>query len=74
MSLNSQTGSKFLNFSLKEWKPSTKLTDLLNALINLIKNPNPDDALESEIGELYKTDIGAYNKKVKEWVKKYALK
>jgi ubiquitin-protein ligase len=48
------------------------MSTLLHSLIDLIKIPNCDDALESDIAQLYKTDINAYNKKAREWVKKYA--
>jgi ubiquitin-protein ligase len=46
---------------------------LLNALIDLVRHPNPDDALEPDIGQLYK-DINAYNKKAMEWTSKYATR
>ncbi|TPX59059.1 hypothetical protein PhCBS80983_g02708 [Powellomyces hirtus] len=54
------------------WKPSTKLTDILVALVDLLQNPVPEDALQATIARLYNTDQAAFQKTAKEWVKKYA--
>ncbi|KAJ3091019.1 Ubiquitin-conjugating enzyme E2 4 [Quaeritorhiza haematococci] len=54
------------------WKPATKLSDILVALSSLLENPNPDDALQSSIAEVYNTNQAKFQKTAKEWVKKYA--
>ncbi|KAI9143790.1 ubiquitin-conjugating enzyme/RWD-like protein, partial [Paraphysoderma sedebokerense] len=54
------------------WKPATKLTDVLNALVSLLVVPNPDDPLVSSIAEEYKADKAKFEKKAKEFAKKYA--
>ncbi|QTR47803.1 ubiquitin-conjugating enzyme [Thiothrix litoralis] len=55
-----------------QWKPALKLHNVLNAIASLLKNPNPDDPLDSEIAQIYKTDRAEYNKLAQEWTKKYA--
>ncbi|KDE08078.1 hypothetical protein MVLG_01778 [Microbotryum lychnidis-dioicae p1A1 Lamole] len=54
------------------WKPSTKIDQVLRALVQLLQEPNADDALVATIAEQYTKDRLAFNKTVQEWVKKYA--
>jgi ubiquitin-protein ligase len=42
------------------------------ALLDLLRNPNPDDALQPSIGQEYQTNPAQFEKKVKEFLKKYA--
>ena len=42
------------------------------ALVDLVTHPNPDDAFEASIAQIYKTDLNLYNKNCQAWVKKYA--
>ncbi|BGO97870.1 Ubiquitin-conjugating enzyme E2-16 kDa [Rhodotorula toruloides] len=54
------------------WKPSTKIEQILRALVQLLQEPNPDDALVASIAEVYNQDRATFNKNAQEWVKKYA--
>lgn len=54
------------------WKPSTKIDQVLRALIQLLEEPNPDDALVASIAETYNTDRAQFTKNAQDWVKKYA--
>ncbi|KAJ3145464.1 hypothetical protein HDU89_007089 [Geranomyces variabilis] len=54
------------------WKPSTKISDVLIALVDLLQNPVPEDALQTSIAQVYNADQAAFQKTAKEWVKKYA--
>ncbi|KAI8824858.1 ubiquitin-conjugating enzyme/RWD-like protein [Fimicolochytrium jonesii] len=54
------------------WKPSTKIADVLIALVDLLQNPVPEDALQSSIAQVYNSDRPVFEKTVREWVKKYA--
>ncbi|GAA5950045.1 hypothetical protein JCM21900_001375 [Sporobolomyces salmonicolor] len=54
------------------WKPSTKIEQILRALVQLLQEPNPDDALVASIAEIYNQDRAAFNKTAQDWVKKYA--
>ncbi|KAI9014842.1 ubiquitin-conjugating enzyme/RWD-like protein, partial [Gaertneriomyces semiglobifer] len=53
------------------WKPSTKISDVLTALVDLLENPVPEDPLRPAIAEIYQQDRAQFNKTAKEWVKKY---
>ncbi|KIW53358.1 hypothetical protein PV05_08938 [Exophiala xenobiotica] len=55
-----------------EWKPSTKMAAVLEFARQLLKEPNPDDAVEAKIAEQYRDDRAGYEKEAKEWVKRYA--
>ncbi|KAK6366532.1 hypothetical protein LTS17_010618 [Exophiala oligosperma] len=55
-----------------EWKPSTKMSAVLEFARQLLKEPNPDDAVEAKIAEQYRDDRAAYEREAKEWVKRYA--
>ncbi|TNY19858.1 ubiquitin-conjugating enzyme/RWD-like protein [Rhodotorula diobovata] len=54
------------------WKPSTKIEQILRALVQLLQEPNPDDALVASIAEVYNSDRAQFNKTAQEWVKKHA--
>ncbi|GAA5937743.1 hypothetical protein JCM1841_004775 [Sporobolomyces salmonicolor] len=54
------------------WKPSTKIEQILRALVQLLQEPNPDDALVASIAEIYNQDRASFNKTAQDWVKKYA--
>ncbi|KNC96388.1 uncharacterized protein SPPG_08287 [Spizellomyces punctatus DAOM BR117] len=56
------------------WKPSTKLVDVLTALVDLLQNPVPEDALQPSIAQIYNSDPAKFKKTAKEWVKKYCDK
>ncbi|KAJ3223817.1 hypothetical protein HK099_000647 [Clydaea vesicula] len=53
------------------WKPSTKITEVFYALLDLLENPNPDDPLQTSIAEQYRNDPATFSKNVKEYIKKY---
>ncbi|GJN88397.1 hypothetical protein Rhopal_001363-T1 [Rhodotorula paludigena] len=44
------------------WKPSTKIDHILRALVQLLQEPNPDDALVASIAEVYNQDRATFNK------------
>ena len=65
------SGSICLNTLKPEyWKPSLKIGDVLNHINVLLINPNPDDPMN--FGNEYKNQKDIFEKKAKEWVKKYA--
>jgi ubiquitin-conjugating enzyme E2 D/E len=55
----------------EEWKPSTKLRDVLLALRQLMVEPNPDDPLRGDIADVYRKDRKQFESNVKDWIKKY---
>ncbi|ORX58421.1 ubiquitin conjugating enzyme [Piromyces finnis] len=54
------------------WKPTIKITQVLEALINLINEPNPADALRPNIGHEYSTNYKEYVENAKRYVNMYA--
>ncbi|KAL1932632.1 hypothetical protein VTP01DRAFT_8310 [Rhizomucor pusillus] len=54
------------------WKPATKMSQVLEAIMTLLLQPNPDDALVGSIAEVYNTNRAKFEKTAKEYVKKYA--
>jgi ubiquitin-protein ligase len=55
------------------WKPSVKMTEALVEIRELLYHPNPDDPLNTEAADFYRTDLKKYEKTVQEWTKKYAM-
>ncbi|KAL2436303.1 Ubiquitin-conjugating enzyme E2 14 [Exophiala dermatitidis] len=55
-----------------DWKPSTKMSAVLEFARQLLKEPNPDDAVEAKIAEQYRNDRAAFEKEAREWTKRYA--
>lgn len=54
------------------WKPSSRITAVLEAVRNLLVEPLPDDPLESRIADEYKNDRGEFEKNAKAYVDRYA--
>ena len=54
------------------WSPDLTIYDLLCSISSLMMDPNPDDPLVPEIAGIYKSNREEYNRKAKEWTKKYA--
>lgn len=55
------------------WSPQLKLSNVLMTVREILREPNPDNPLEAEIANQYKSDRNAFNKTAKDWTKKYAL-
>lgn len=58
----------------EEWKPSTKIAAVLGFARQLLKEPNPDDAVEGRIAEELRRDRAAWEKEARDWTKRYAMK
>ena len=57
-----------------EWKPSSKISAVLDFARQLLVEPMPDDAVEASIAQLYKEDRKEWSKRAKNWTKQYAMK
>ncbi|CAG8467782.1 9065_t:CDS:2 [Diversispora eburnea] len=55
------------------WKPATKISHVLEAILSLLENPNPDDALVSSIAEIYNVNRVKFIKTAKDFVKKIII-
>ncbi|RKU48783.1 hypothetical protein DL546_005249 [Coniochaeta pulveracea] len=56
----------------ENWKPSTKLVGVLEAVRGLLAEPNPDDPLEARIADEYRQDRAGWEKTAKQYVARYA--
>ncbi|KAL7921853.1 ubiquitin-conjugating enzyme/RWD-like protein [Trichoderma austrokoningii] len=57
----------------ENWKPSTKIAAVLEAVRNLLVEPQPDDPLEERIADEYRNDRATWEQKARAQVAKYAL-
>jgi len=72
---NDEKGSMCIGIlKADQWKPSSKIMSVLLAVQDLLREPVPDDALESGAAEKYKNDRAGYNKEAKDFTKKHAMK
>jgi ubiquitin-conjugating enzyme E2 D/E len=70
---NDDLGSICLGMLKSEnWKPASKLSAVLEAVRNLLAEPQPDDPLETRIAEEYKTNRKEFEKQAKIYVSRYA--
>ena len=56
-----------------QWSPTCNVKFILNVLVELLKHPNADDALEADIGALLKDDAAKFEAKAKSETEKYAM-
>ena len=59
---------------LDDWTPYTNMLDIISNIFNLFYNQVPSNSFDLIRAEEYKTDINEFNRKAKEWTKKYASK
>ncbi|KAJ6004847.1 hypothetical protein N7540_012646 [Penicillium herquei] len=55
-----------------EWKPSSKISAVLQFARQLLAEPMPDDAVEGRIADQYKNDKKRYEEIAREWTHKHA--
>ncbi|KAH6646544.1 ubiquitin-conjugating enzyme [Truncatella angustata] len=56
----------------ENWKPASRIKGVLEAIRNLLVEPNPDDPLEQRIAEEYRNDRTSFDKNAKQYVERYA--
>lgn len=54
------------------WSPALTLDKVLLSIQMLLQHPNPDDPLDATAASLYKNNRSEYDKKVRDYVLKYA--
>ncbi|KAJ5211964.1 uncharacterized protein N7498_003610 [Penicillium cinerascens] len=70
---NDEKGSMCLGMlRADEWKPSSKISAVLQFARQLLAEPMPDDAIEGRIAEQYRNDRQRYDEVAREWTRKHA--
>nr|XP_024218216.1 ubiquitin-conjugating enzyme E2 L3-like [Halyomorpha halys] len=60
--------------SVENWKPPTKTDQVIQALLDLVNEPEPDHPLRADIAEEYLRDKKNFLKNADEFTKKFAEK
>ena len=55
--------------SAENWKPATKTEEVIQALVNLINDPEPDHPLRADLAEEFTTDNKKFLKNAEEFTK-----
>jgi ubiquitin-conjugating enzyme E2 D/E len=56
----------------ENWKPSSRLSSVLEAVRALLVEPQPDDPLEARIADEYRQDRKEFDKNARSYVQRYA--
>ena len=59
--------------SSQGWSAVLTISKILLSISSLLTEPNPDDPLDVEIGNLYKDDIEKFNKNARIYTLRYAI-
>ena len=70
--IDAQSGAVCLDVINQKWSPSFSLVNIYDKFLPyLLTYPNPDDPLNQDAANKYKTNIRVYAAKVKEFIVKY---
>ena len=56
----------------KNWRPNIKLPKVIQEILEVIKNPSPDHAVDPEIGAEFHTNHDQFVQKARQWTQNYA--
>lgn len=66
-------GSICLDILKDQWSPALQIKSVVLSIQSLLSDPNPNDPLNNEAAELWKTNIEKAHSKAKELTKRYAI-
>ena len=61
-----------LDILKEKWSPALQIRTVLLSIQALLSAPNPDDPLDNQVANQWKTNEAEAIKNAKEWTKKYA--
>ena len=68
----SDNGSICLDILKNAWSPALTISKVLLSISSLLTDPNPSDPLMPGIADEYNTNRSGYEKKAREWTRKFA--
>ena len=68
----SDTNGHICISTLNNWKPKTPMVDVISAIFALFYDQNPDSPYSGQMAREYQTNRTEFDRKAREWTKKYA--
>eukprot|EP01084_Bolivina_argentea_P201429 344311_1 len=66
-------GRECLDVTGDKWSPALTIQRVMLSELLMLKDPNPDDPLDNQVSEIWKSDIKQAHKMVKEYMIKFAI-
>ncbi|KAK9672520.1 hypothetical protein RND81_12G105700 [Saponaria officinalis] len=68
-----RNGYMWLDFMDQIWTPALNVSKVLLSIYARLSEPNPENFLEPEIANMYKTDKATYESTARRWTQMYAM-
>ena len=68
----SESGDICLDILKNHWSPAYTISQTLLSIVSLLSDPNPDDPLNPEAAQIYKTNRTLYNSTVRDYIHNFS--